>query len=52
MNMTSHMNPIIVEFFIPVRSLKVFGRSIHSKKRRIFLGKSIQALQNDTIIIS
>ena len=42
----------IVGFFIPVSSLKVFGRSIHSERRRIYLGKSIQALQNDTIIIS
>ena len=39
-------------FFIPVSSLKVFGHSIHSERRRIYLGKSIQALQNDTIIIS
>ena len=38
-------------FFIPVSSLKVFGHSIHSERRRIYLGKSIQALQNDTIII-
>ena len=43
---------IIVGFFIPVSSLKVFGRSIHSERRMIYLGKSIQALQNDTIIIS
>ena len=43
---------IIVGFFIPVSSLKVFGRSIHSERRRIYLGKSIQALQNDIIIIS
>ena len=43
---------IIVGFFIPVSSLKVFGHSIHSERRRIYLGKSIQALQNDTIIIS
>ena len=43
---------IIVGIFIPVSSLKVFGHSIHSEKRRIYLGKSIQALQNDTIIIS
>ena len=42
----------IVGFFIPVSSLKVFGHSIHSERRRIYLGKSIQALQNDTIIIS
>ena len=54
----SHKFPIfisqtsIVGFFIPVSSLKVFGRSIHSERRRIYLGKSIQALQNDTIIIS
>ena len=41
-----------VGFFIPVSSLKVFGHSIHSERRRIYLGKSIQALQNDTIIIS
>ena len=31
-------------FFIPVSSLKVFGNSIHSERRRIYLGKSIQAL--------
>ena len=37
-----------VGFFIPVSSLKVFGHSIHSE-RRIYLGKSIQALQNDTL---
>ena len=42
----------IVGFFIPVSSLKVFDRSIHSERRRIYLGKSMQALQNDTIIIS
>ena len=42
----------IVGFFIPVSSLKVFGHSIHSERIRIYLGKSIQALQNDTIIIS
>ena len=34
--------------FIPVSSLEVFGHSIHSERRRIYLGKSIQALQNDT----
>ena len=43
---------IIVGFFIPVSSLEVFGHSIHSERRRICLGKSIQALQNDTIITS
>ena len=43
---------LIVGFFIPVSSLKVFGHSIHSERRRIYPGKSIQALQNDTIIIS
>ena len=43
---------IIVGFCIPVSSLKVFGHSIHSERRRIYLGKSIQALQNNTIIIS
>ena len=42
----------IVGFFIPVSSLKVFGHSIHSERRGIYLGKSIQALQIDTIIIS
>ena len=42
----------IVGFFIPVSSLKVFAHSIHSERRRIYLGKSIQSLQNDTIIIS
>ena len=42
---------IIVGFFILVSSLKVFGHSIHSERRRIYPGKSIQALQNDTIII-
>ena len=41
----------IVGFFIPVSSLKVFGHSIHSERKRIYLGKSIQALQNDIIII-
>ena len=34
-------------FFIPVSSLKVFGHSIHSERRRIYPRKSIQALQND-----
>ena len=29
---------IIVGFFIPVSSLKVFGHSIHSERRRIHLG--------------
>ena len=43
---------IIVGFFIPVSSLKVFGHSIHSERRWIYLGKSMQALQNHTIIIS
>ena len=33
----------IVGFFIPVSSLKGFGHSIHSERRRIYLGKSIQA---------
>ena len=28
----------IVGFFIPVSSLKVFGHSIHSERRRIYLG--------------
>ena len=32
--------------FIPVSSLKVFGHSIYSERRRIYPGKSIQALQN------
>ena len=41
----------IVGFFISVSSLKVFGHSIHSERRRIYPGKSIEALQNDTIII-
>ena len=45
-------NLIIVGFFIPVSSLKVFGHSIHPERRRIYPGKSIQALQNDIIIIS
>ena len=40
---------IIVGFFIPVSSLEVFGHSIHSERRRIYLGKSKQALQNDTL---
>ena len=40
---------IIVGFFIPVSSLKVFGHSIHSERMRVYLGKSFQ---NDTIIIS
>ena len=48
----SQVRITLVGFFIPVRSLKVFGHSIHSERRRIYLGKSIQALQNDTIIIS
>ena len=39
-------------FFISVSSLKVFGHSIRSERRRIYPGKSIQALQNNTIIIS
>ena len=43
---------IIVGFFIPVSSLEVFGHSIHSERRRICLGKSMQALQNDIIIVS
>ena len=38
---------IIVGVFIPVSSLKVFGHSIHSERRRIYPGKSIQALQNE-----
>ena len=38
----------IVGFFISVSSLKVFGHSIHSERRMIYPGKSIQALQNDT----
>ena len=42
-------NIIIMGFFIPVSSLKLFGHSIHSERRRIYLGKSIQALQNDTL---
>ena len=29
--------------------IKVFGHSIHSERRRIYLEKSIQALQNDTL---
>ena len=40
-------NNIIVGFFIPVSSLKVFGHSIHSEMRRIYLGRSIHALQNE-----
>ena len=40
---------IIVGFFIPVSSLKVFGHSIHSERKMIYLGKSTQALQNDTL---
>ena len=39
-------------FLISVSSLKVFGHSIHSERRRIYQGKSIQALQNVAIIIS
>ena len=35
-------------FFIPVSSLKVFDHFIHSKRKKIYLGESIQALQNDT----
>ena len=34
---------IIVGFFIPVSSLKVFGHSIHSERRRIYPEKSIQS---------
>ena len=41
---------VIVEFFIPVSSLKVFGHSIHSERRRICPPKSIQALQYETIL--
>ena len=37
---------VIVGFFIPVSSLKVFGHSIHSERRMIYIGKSIQALLN------
>ena len=48
---TAHFEAI-VGFFIPVSSLKVFGHSIPSERRMICLGKSIQAIQNDTIIIS
>ena len=51
-NNTCNSNNTIVGFFISVSSLKVFGHSIHSERRRIYPGKSIQALQNDTIIIS
>ena len=47
----AHIYIFIVGFFILVSSLKVFGHSIHSERRRIYLGKS-KALQNDTIIIS
>ena len=32
---------IIVRFFISVSSLEVFGHSIHSERRRIYLGKSM-----------
>ena len=35
---TYFAHPIIVRFFIPVSSLKVFGHSIHSERRRIYLG--------------
>ena len=42
-----HVVIIKVGFFIIFSSLKVFGYSIRSE-RRIYLGKSIQALQNDT----
>ena len=38
-------------FFIPVSSLKVFDHSVHSERRRIYLGKSMHAY-NDTIITS
>ena len=46
---TNLVDYIIVGFFISVSSLKVFGHSIHSEWRRIYLGKSIHALQNDTL---
>ena len=36
-------------FFIPVSSLNVFDHSIHSKRRKIYFGASIQTLQNDTL---
>ena len=46
------LQSVTVEYFFnPVSSLKVFGHSIHSERRRIYPGKSTQALQNDTIII-
>ena len=38
-----------VGFFISVSSLKVFGHSIHSERRGIYPGKSLQALQNDAL---
>ena len=39
------------DFFYSCQFIKVFGHSIHSESWRIYLGKSIQALRNDTIII-
>ena len=42
---------IIVGFFIPVSSLKVFGHSIHSERRRIILENQYK-LYRMTIIIS
>ena len=38
--------------FISVSAFNDFCHSIHSERRRICLGKSMQTLQNDTIIIS
>ena len=51
-SLTKEMSSVtIVGFFIPVSSLKVFGHSIHFERKRIYLGKSIQTLQNDTSLV-
>ena len=38
---------VVVEFFFLF--LSVLGQFIHTERRRVYLGKSIQALQNDTL---
>ena len=49
MDPVAYFRHIIVDFFILVSSLKVFDHSIHSKRRKIYLWKSIQALHNGTL---
>ena len=49
MSNTANQYNYKVGFFIPVSSLEVFGYSIHSESKMICLGKSMQALQNDTL---